>query len=88
MNKEGEGFDYLKQKFPCVSEVKIKESIFFGPQVKRLFQDSDFKNKLNAAERRTWSTFQNVCSKFLRNKKSENYIEIVEELLSWDASCH
>jgi hypothetical protein len=38
MNKESEGFDYLRQKFPCIWEVKIKESIFVGPQVKRLFQ--------------------------------------------------
>jgi len=43
MNKEVEGFDYLRQKFPCISEVKIKESIFFSTQVKWLFQDSDFK---------------------------------------------
>jgi hypothetical protein len=43
---------------------------------------------LNAAERRTWDTFPNICSNLLGNKKSENYIEIVEELLSWGASCH
>jgi len=88
MNKEGEGFDCLRQKFPCICEVKIKESIFIGPQVKRLFQDHDFKNKLNVAERRAWDMFQNMCSNFLGNKKSENYVEIVEELLSWGASCH
>ena len=43
-NKEGEVFDYLRQKFPIKGEVKIKEGIFVGPQVKQLFQDLDFKN--------------------------------------------
>jgi hypothetical protein len=88
INKEGEGFDFLRKTFPCISKIKIKESIFFSPRVKQLFQDPDFKNKLNAAERRTWDTVPNICSNLLGNKKSENYIEIMEELLSWGASCH
>ena len=49
MNKGGEGFDYFKQTFPRIIEAKKKEGIFVGPQVKQLFQDLDFKNKLNAA---------------------------------------
>ena len=52
MNKEGEVFEYLRQKFPRISETKIKEGIFVGPQVKQLFQVADLKNKFNAAERR------------------------------------
>jgi hypothetical protein len=43
-NKEGEGFGYLRQKFPLKSETKIKEGIFVGPQVKQLFQHPDLKN--------------------------------------------
>jgi hypothetical protein len=43
-NKEGEGFGYLRQKFPLTSETKIKEGIFVRPQVKPLFQDPDLKN--------------------------------------------
>jgi hypothetical protein len=37
---------------------------------------------LSSAERRAWEAFENVCSNFVGNRKSENYIEIVEELLS------
>jgi hypothetical protein len=40
MDKEGEGFAYLKQKFPQVSDAKIKEGIFVGPQIRELFGDS------------------------------------------------
>jgi hypothetical protein len=57
INKEGEGFDYLRQKFPCTSEARINNSIFVGPQVEQLFQDPNFKNKLNAANRIAWDTF-------------------------------
>jgi len=60
-NKVGEGFDYLRQTFPNMSEAKIKEGIFVGPQVKQLFQDLDFNIELNAADRRDWVAFENVC---------------------------
>jgi hypothetical protein len=53
-NKEGERFDYLRQKFPRTNEAKIKEGIFVVPQGKQLFQVHDFKNKLNITERRAW----------------------------------
>jgi hypothetical protein len=36
MDKEGEGFAYLKQKFPKVSDAKTKEGIFVGPQIRAL----------------------------------------------------
>jgi len=57
MNKKGEGFDYLRLKFPRISEAKINDGIFVGPQVKQLFQDPNFKNKLNAANRIAWDAF-------------------------------
>jgi len=69
MNKAGEGFDYLRQTCPRKSEAKINEGIYIGPQVKQLFQDLDFKNKFNAADRRSWVAFENVFSNFLGNKK-------------------
>ena len=33
MDKEREGFAYLRKKIPKVSEAKMKEGIFFGPQI-------------------------------------------------------
>jgi hypothetical protein len=36
MKKEGKEFDYLSKKFSRISDVKIEEGIFFGPQVKQL----------------------------------------------------
>lgn len=39
MDKESEGFAYLRQNFPITSEVKTKEGICFGPQIKQPFED-------------------------------------------------
>jgi hypothetical protein len=45
----------------------MKEGIFVGPQIKQLFKDDDFSEKLNATERKAWETFQNICRPFLGN---------------------
>jgi hypothetical protein len=34
IDKESEGFAYLRQKFPKIHEAKLKEGIFLGPQIK------------------------------------------------------
>jgi hypothetical protein len=52
VDKESEGFGYLRQKFPKISEAKMKEGIFIGPQIEQLLKDQDFTTKLNSTERR------------------------------------
>jgi hypothetical protein len=42
MDKESEGFTYLRQTFPKVSEAKRNEGSFVCPQIKQLFEDHDF----------------------------------------------
>jgi hypothetical protein len=69
MDKEGKGFAYLKQKFPQVSDAKIKEGIFVGPQTRALFGDSVFTEKLNKFKNRAWRAFENVCKNFFRQCK-------------------
>jgi len=51
MEKTGSGFQYLKNKFPNVSDVKIKEGIFIGPQIRELMQDKQFDEDLNKTEK-------------------------------------
>ncbi|GBP26486.1 hypothetical protein EVAR_85988_1 [Eumeta japonica] len=82
MNKDGGGFQYLKTKFPRISDAKMKEGIFVGPQIRELMNDSNFESTLNEAEQRAWTAFVEVCHNFLGNKKKENYREIILELLS------
>jgi hypothetical protein len=54
MNKTGHGFKYVRNKFPNVSDAKIKEGIFIGPQIRELMQDIQFNKDLNETERNAW----------------------------------
>jgi len=80
-DEEREGFDYLRQTFPNVSEDKTKEGVFVGPQVTKIFEDQD-STKFNSIDRRGWKAFENVCRNFTGNKTAESYSEIVHELIS------
>ncbi|GBN31006.1 hypothetical protein AVEN_38582-1 [Araneus ventricosus] len=70
MDKTGDGFNFLKTKFPLLSEAIIKEGIFVGPQIRQLAKDSKFMKHLNRKEKRAWLAFKNVCVNILGNKKS------------------
>ncbi|XP_076659865.1 uncharacterized protein LOC143363151 [Halictus rubicundus] len=52
MDKTGPAFEYLKTKFPTISDAKIKEGIFIGPQIRKLINDTNFNKKLNKLEKR------------------------------------
>jgi len=52
--------------------VKIKEGVFVGPQIRRLFRDNMFNNLLQGDEKKAWDAFRLVSSKFLGNIRAEN----------------
>ncbi|UYV64490.1 hypothetical protein LAZ67_3000956 [Cordylochernes scorpioides] len=81
MDRNASGFAYLKQKNSSISEAKIKEGIFVGPQIRELQQDGNFQNSLNEVEAAAWNSFRNVCKDFLGSVKVENYRDIVNDLL-------
>ena len=68
VHKESKGFVYLKQKFPRLSEAKMKEGIFVSLQINQLFKDQDFSTKLSSAKRRAWNAFENVYRNFLASE--------------------
>lgn len=79
--RDSEAFQYLFVKFPKLSEAKIKEGIFDGPQVRELIKDLEFPNRMLEDERKAWQSFVDVCTKFLGNNKDPNYKEIVSDLV-------
>jgi hypothetical protein len=81
MKKDGPVFLYLQQKFSRLSEAKIKEGIFVGPQIRKLTNDKIFVSILNEVELAAWTAFKDVCSNSLGNNKADNCQEIVERLL-------
>jgi hypothetical protein len=44
LDKKSDGLNYLKQKFPKLSDEKIKEGIFVGLQIVQLFEISGSHN--------------------------------------------
>ena len=81
LSKEGECFKYLRDKFPALSEAKIKEGVFVGPDIRKLMKDPQFETKMNVKEKVAWLSFKEVVSKFLGNNKDPNFKAIVEDML-------
>ena len=81
LDKNGAGFQYLKETIPRVSDSKIKEGIFVGPQRRAMIWDGNFEDLLSRIEKSAWKSFKSVVKIFLGNRKSPNYHEIVGELL-------
>ena len=82
MVKIGCGFEYVRNKFPNVTDAKIKEGICIGPQIGELMQNKQFDEGLNETERNAWLSFKRICKDFLRNHKAANYQNVVQDLLT------
>jgi polyhydroxyalkanoate synthesis regulator phasin len=84
MDKTGRGFEYtyVRNKFPNVSDAKIKAGIFTGPQIRELMQDKQFDEDLNETERNAWLSFKRICNDWLGNHKTANYQDVVQDLLT------
>jgi len=59
LDKNGQCF-----KFPVLSEAKLKEGIFIGPQIRILMKDTDFQNSMTTMEKNARTSFKSVLSKF------------------------
>ena len=66
LDKNGDGFYCLKEKFPLVSNSKIKEGIFLGPQIRALIRDGKFEDLLSQIEKSAWKSFKSVVKKNFR----------------------
>ncbi|GBO45729.1 hypothetical protein AVEN_212102-1 [Araneus ventricosus] len=79
--KEDECFKYLCDQFPGLSEAKLKEGVFEGPDNRKIMKDENFETKMETNERKAWESFKLVFTSFLGNKKDPNRKYIVEEMI-------
>ncbi|GBL90588.1 hypothetical protein AVEN_179491-1 [Araneus ventricosus] len=79
--KEGESFKYLCDQFPGLSETKLKEGVFIGPDIRKIMKDENFETKMETNERKAWESFKLIITSFLGNKKDPSYKSIVEEMI-------
>jgi len=82
MDKTCLGFEYLRNKFPNVSDAKIKEGVFIGLQIRELMQDKQCDEDLNETERNARLSFKRISKDILGNDKAANYRDVVQNLLT------
>ena len=51
VNQAEAAFTYLREKFPRLSEAKLKEGVFIGPQIRDLIKDEYFDRLLQGDEK-------------------------------------
>jgi len=82
MDQNGSAFKYMTEKFPRLIAAKIKEGVFVGPQIRKLFRDDMFNNLLQGDEKKAWDAPRLVSTNCLENIRAENYKELIEAMLS------
>lgn len=81
LDKNGKCFQSLLKIFPSLSDAKIKEGVFNGPDIRKVMKSTEFENTMTKYEKAAWVDFKNVVKEFLGNKKNENYEAVVEKML-------
>ena len=82
LDKEGCCFKYICDAFPGLSIEKLKAGVFDGPDIRKLIRDENFVSSMTVLESNAWNAFVAVVKNFLGNKKSSNYEEFVEHILT------
>lgn len=82
LDQNGQCFKFLSQKFPELSTEKLKAGIFDGPQIRQLIKSStEFEASMTEIEKLAWKSFVVVTQNFLGNSKTDNYKQIVKEMM-------
>jgi len=89
MNQDGAAFQYICNKFPVLSQEKLKEGMLVGAQINKLLKDEDFDHTFSGTENVVLNAFRDVAHNFLGNAKAPNYIELVEHMTdSYNMGCN
>ena len=73
-----EACQHLKEKFPRMTDAKLKEGIFVGLRIRHIMKDNVFETKLTGLQQIAWNSLKAVVDGFLGSQKSENYEELVK----------
>jgi hypothetical protein len=81
LQREENCFKYLCSKFPGLSEAKLKEGSFVGPDIRKLISDEMFETTMSNVEIEAWIALKDIISKFLGNYRDQNYKNFVNHML-------
>lgn len=79
MDTKKPAFTYLCEKFPWLSQVKVKLENFVGPQIRGIFKDPKFEILLEYGKKQVWYA---VCTNLLGNIRSEHYEDFFHDMLA------
>ena len=71
----------MQKIFSKKNNAKLKADVFVGPDIRDLMKDEKFDHRLNSLELGAWKSFKQVIRNFLDGKKSENYADVVRDML-------
>lgn len=75
-------FMHIFEILPSLSEAKINEGVFTGPQIRELLKNEEFERLMTDKEKAAWQSFREVTKKFLGNNKDPDYKNIVSQMLT------
>ena len=81
-NKESPVFQFLQKVLPNLTTAKTKDGVFVGPQIRKLILNTEFDKTLNGNELDAWVSFGKVCTDFLGCHYSENFRDVIAEMLN------
>jgi hypothetical protein len=81
LDRDGPTLTFIRGMFPKVTDAKINEGVFIGPQVRKMLASQELQSKMKPVEKRAWCSLRNVVNGFLGNSKSDNYKQLVHDLL-------
>lgn len=74
LDKSGNCFRFLSNKFPKLSAEKIKAGIFDGPQIRSLIQDTNFTKTMTDSEKNAWNEFVWIIHNFWEIRKVRTFL--------------
>ena len=81
LRKDSPAFEFLHKCFPKLSDAKIKEGVFVGPQIQKFILNDMFDKKLNETELAARKSFKQVCLNFLGLHKFDDFEDVMASLL-------
>ena len=82
LDSQSPAFQYICSMFPKLSDAKLKAGVFTGPQIRCMLESEDLETTMSSLEKDAWQAFKHVVNGFLGNNRSEDYKELVENLVT------
>ena len=82
MDRTGSAFKCLAEKFPRLSEAKIKEGFLWVLRSASSSEKICSTTYFRVTRKKAWDAFRPVSTTFLGNIRTENYKKLIEDVLS------